>query len=80
MERLIRTINEKLNAHKTIITENGNAGLARFLFALRTSAAANKNSPFEQVFGRKPNTVKKIIIERPKHSLENDQTLKFSPG
>ena len=58
IERLIRTLNERLKADKTIVTERGNAGLARLLFALRTAAAANNKSPFEQVFGRKPNTVK----------------------
>ena len=49
IERLIRTLNERLRADKTIITERGNAGLARLLFALRTAAAANKSSLFEQV-------------------------------
>ena len=59
VERLIRTIIKRLSADKSITTEKGNAGLARLLFALKTAAAANKNSPFEQVFGRKSNTVKK---------------------
>ena len=40
---------------------------------------ANKNSPFEQVLGRKPNTVKEIITEKPNICLENDNTLKLSP-
>ena len=79
VERLIGTINERLRADKSIITERGNAGLARLLFALRTAAAANKNSPFEQVFGGKPNTVKEIITEKPNHCLENDNTVKLSP-
>ena len=43
------------------------------------AAAANKNSPFEQVFGRKSNTVKEIITEKPNHCLENNNTLKLSP-
>ena len=60
------TINERLSAEKTIITEEVNAGLARLQFALRTAAAAIANSPFEKVFGRKPNTVRKIITEKAK--------------
>ena len=79
VERLIRTINERLRADKSIISEWGNTGLARLLVALRTAAAANKNSPFEQVFGRKPNTVKEIITERPNHCLEDDNTLNLCP-
>ena len=79
VERLIRTINKRIRADKSIITERGKTGLARLLFALRTAAAANKNSPFEQVFGRKPNTVKEIKTEKPNNCLENDNTLKFSP-
>ena len=78
IERLIRTLNERLRADKTIITERGNTGLARLLFALRTAAAANKTSPFEQVFGRKPNTIKEIT-EKPKNCLENEETLQLSP-
>ena len=79
IERLNRTLNERLRADKTIITERGNTGLARLLFALRTAAAANKTSPFEQVFGRKPNTIKEIITEKPKNCLENEETLQLSP-
>ena len=79
IERLVRTLNERLRVDKTIITERGNTGLARLLFALRTAAAANKTSPFEQVFGRKPNTIKEIITEKPKNRLENEETLQLSP-
>ena len=70
VERLIRTINERIRAEKTIITEKGNAGLTRLLFALRTAATANGNSPFENAFGQKPNTIKNILIEKPKNCLE----------
>ena len=79
VERLIRTINERISAEKTINTEKGNAGLNRLLFALRTAATTNGSSLFENVFGQKPNTIKKIIIEKPKHCLENDSTLQLSP-
>ena len=79
IERLIKTLNERLRADKTIVTEQGNAGLARLLFALRTAAAANNNSPFELVFGRKPNTIKEIITERPKTCLETEDALQLTP-
>ena len=38
---LIRTLIERLGADKTIVTEQGNTGLARLLFALKTAAAAS---------------------------------------
>ena len=79
VERLIRTINERIRAEKTIITEKGNVGLTRLLFALRTAATANGNSPFENVFGQKPNTIKNILIEKPNNCLENDSALQLSP-
>ena len=73
VERLIRTISERIRAEKTIITEKRNAGLTRLLFALRTAVTANRNSPFENVFGQKPNTIKNILIEKPKNCLEKRQ-------
>ena len=74
------TINERLRADKSIITERGNAGLARLLFALRTAAAANKISLFEQVFGCKTNAITETITEKSKNCSENDEALKLSPG
>ena len=79
IERLIRTINERIRAEKSILTEKRNAGINRLLFALRTTATTNSVSPLEKVFGQKPNTVKNLIIEKPKPCLENDKTLQLSP-
>ena len=79
IERLIRTINERISAEKSIITEKGNAGINRLLFALRTTAATNSISLLEKVFGQKPNTVKNLIIEKPKPCLQNDNTLQLPP-
>ena len=62
IERLISTITERNRAETTIITEKGNAGLMRLLFVLRIAATANRNSPFENVFGHKPNTIKNYIF------------------
>ena len=80
IERSITTLKEKLRADKTIVIERGNAVLARLLFALRSAAGVNKISPFEQVFSRKPNTIKEIITEKQKNFLENDETLQLSPN
>ena len=79
IERLIRTLKERLSADKSIITARGNAGLARLLLALRPAAAANKISPFEKIFGRKPNTINEIITEKPENCLANDKDLKLTP-
>ena len=37
VERLIRTINERLRANKNIILEKDNAGLSELLYALRSA-------------------------------------------
>ena len=79
IERLIRTINERIRAEKSILTEKGNVGNTRLLFAFRTAAATNSSSPFDKVFGQKPNTVKNLLKEKPKTCLENDNTLQLSP-
>ena len=49
------------------------------LFALRIAATANKYSPFENVFGFKPNTITNIVIEKPNNCIENDSALQLSP-
>ena len=79
IERLTRTINERIRAEKPILTEKGNAEISRLLFALRTTAATNNSSPFDKVFGQKPNTIKNLLIEKPKSCLENDNLLQLSP-
>ena len=78
IERLIRTLNERLSADKTIFPNKGTTGLSSLLFALRTAATANGNSPFERVFERKPNTVKSILTEKPNKCLQNDKQLQLS--
>ena len=47
IDRLIRTINERIRAEKSILTEKGNAEITRLLFALRTTAATNNRIPFD---------------------------------
>ena len=45
---------------------------------LSNSRAANSSNPFEKVFGRKPNTIKNLLTEKPQTCLEDDETLKLS--
>ena len=79
IERIIRTIKERIRAEKSNLTEKGHSEITRLLFALRTTAATNNSSPFDKVFGQKPNTTKNLLIEKPKSCLENDNTLQLSP-
>ena len=79
IEGLIRTLNERLGTDKTVILIEGTTGLSRLLFALRTAATTNGNSPFERVFGRKPNPVNCILTEKPNKCSENDKQLQLSP-
>ena len=62
VERLIRTINERLRASKEVFLAKDYTGLSDILFALRTAKKADGKSPFEMQFGRKPNTVESNLI------------------
>ena len=62
IERLIRTMNERIRAEKSILTGKGNAEISRLIFALRTTAATNNSSPFDKVVGQKPNAIKNLLI------------------
>ena len=65
IERLIRTVNERLRTNKQVVLRKYKSGLSEILFALRLNKQKEKESPFKQQFGREPNTVKSIIIEKP---------------
>ena len=62
IERLIRTLNERLRTNKGIILKKDNSGLSEILYALRTGKKIDGKSPFEKQFGREPNTVKGNIV------------------
>ena len=49
------------------------------LFALRTAATTNLKSPFKNVYGRKPNTVKSLLTQKPKVCLEQDDAIQLEP-
>ena len=65
VERLIRTINERLRTNKTIVLDKENTGLSEQLYALRTAPKENKLSPAELHTNRKFTTVKDIITTKP---------------
>ena len=82
IERLIRTINERLRTNQNIVVKKDNSGLSEILYALRTGKKADGKSPFEKQFGREPNTVKSNIVselvENSKGFLERDSKVTFS--
>ena len=80
MERLIRTVYERLRANKKIVLDKDNTGLSELLYALRTAPKENKMSPAKLYTGRKFNTVKDIIPTKPKPNYivsDNDSTFEL---
>ena len=61
VERLIRTINERLKTNKRIVLDKGNTGLSEILYSIRNAPKSNNNSPAELQLGRKLTTIKDII-------------------
>ena len=64
IERLIRTINERLRTNKNIVLKKDKSGLSKILYALRMGEKADGKSPFENLYGRKPNMVKSNIVDK----------------
>ena len=77
IERLIRTLNERLR-NRNIILKRDKSGLSEILYALRMGKKADGSSPFEKLYGREPNTVKKNIINKIKNVSENDPKVEFT--
>ena len=48
IERLVRTINERLRANKQIVVTKDQSGLSKLLYALRTSEKKDGSSSFER--------------------------------
>ena len=71
VERLIRTINERLRANKKVVLDKDKAGLYEILFSLRINKSKEKDMPFMQN-GKEPNTLKCINIQKP-DVLENEE-------
>ena len=71
VERLIRTVNERLRANQKIVLCKDNTGWSELLYALQTAPKENKISPAELHTGRKFSTVKDIITTKPVQNNNN---------
>ena len=78
IERLIRTLNERLRTNRNVILKRDKSGLSELLYALRMGKKADGKSPFEKLYGREPNTVKSNIINKIKNVSENDLKVEFT--
>ena len=79
IERLIRTINERLRANKQKTLTKDQPGLLEILYALRISKRKDGKSPFEKQLGREPNTVNSNAVSNFLDISEQDNSLEFSP-
>ena len=77
IERLIRTINERLRTNKQIIVTKDQSGLSETLYALRVNKKKDGTSPFEKQMGRQPNTVKANLVSKLLAISEQDPNLEF---
>ena len=77
VERMIRTINERLRTNKNILVSKDKSGISNILFALRSEKGYDGKSAFEKQNGRKPNTLKSRMIE--KCILEKDPKINQEP-
>ena len=77
VERMIRTLNERLRTNRKIVVEKNTSGLSNILFALRTENGVDNTSAYERQMGRKPNTLKSAMIR--KCFLEKDPQLQIEP-
>ena len=77
VERMIRTLNERLRTNRKIVVEKNTSGLSNILFALRTENGVDNTSAYERQRGRKPNTLKSAMIR--KCFLEKDPQLQIEP-
>ena len=78
LERLIRTINERLRTNENIVLKRDKTAHSEILNALRMREKADGKSPFENLYSRKPKTVKSNIVDKFKGVSEADPSLKLS--
>ena len=78
IERLIRTLNERLRTKRNIILKKDKSGLSEILYALGMGKKADGKSAFEKLYGREPNTVKSNRINKIKNVSENDPKDEFT--
>ena len=77
VERMIRTLNERLRRNRKIVVQKNTSGLSNILFALRTEKGVDNTSAYERQMGRKPNTLKSAMIRE--CFLEKDPQLQIEP-
>ena len=77
VERMIRTLNERLRTNGKIVVQKDTSGLSNILFALRTEKRVDNTSASERQMGRKPNTLKSAMIRQ--CFLEKDPQLQIEP-
>ena len=80
VERLIRTINERLRTNQNIILDKDNTGLSEMLYALRGAKKPDNSCPAELQSKRKYTTIKDIITTKPTKNynvLDNDNTFQL---
>ena len=77
IERLIRTINERLRTNKQIIVTKDQSGLSEIFYALRVKKKKDGTSTFERQMGRQPNTVKSNLVSKLLVISEQDPNLEF---
>ena len=77
VERLVRTINERLRANSEVLTEKQNKLFYELISALKTNKGKEGKSSFERHTDRNPNTVTSIIkkLYKELNDLEFDRTV-----
>ena len=64
VERMIRTIKERLRTYAKFLISKDKRGISNIFFALRSEKGPDGKSAFERQNGRKPNTEKSRMIEQ----------------
>ena len=77
VEKIIRTINERLRTNTKILISKDKNGISNIFFAVRSEKGPDGKSAFEKQNGRKPNTGKSRMIE--KCILEKDPQVEIEP-
>ena len=77
VERMIRTINERLRTKKNILVSKEKSGISNILFALRSEKGNDGKSAFEKQNGRNLNTLKSRMFE--KCILGQDPKIEIEP-
>ena len=80
IERLIRTINDRLRTNRQIILSKDKSGLSEIFYSLRISKKKDGKTPFEKHMGKEPNTVKSNVMETFREFLAQDSHLEFQPS